>query len=129
MYNSNTMNGPIFNYIVETEDLNTIDEIWGITRLHDAVQKHDMDQITRLLESGADPNIPDALDHLPLNYGGSYPLHYAVEQGSVEIVELLLKYGANPNLRNGDQELPIEVAQNQRSYKLATYDRIIDLLK
>lgn len=99
-------------------DINEIDEIWGTTRLHRAIEKQDLNEIKSLLDAGANPNIPDELDHLPLNYGGSYPLHYAVEIGNIQIIQLLLQYGANPTLRNSDDELPIDIANNRKIYKL-----------
>lgn len=116
---------------IDSVNINTIDEVWGTTPLHDAIEKKNFNEIERLLKAGADPNIADELDHLPLNYGGSYPLHYAVDTGLVEIVQLLLQYRANPQLPNRDAELPIDIAYNRKLYRTDkdSYDRIIEVLK
>lgn len=116
---------------INKDNINDIDEICGMTLLHMAIEKRDINLIHDLLNLGADPNISDELDHLPLNYGGSYPLHYAVEYGYPEIVEILLQHGANPSIRNRDNELPIDIAYSKRPYKSnkENYNQIINLLQ
>ena len=49
----------------------------------------DLDQVTRLLGEGADPNIA--------THAGETPLTFAADWGLVEIAERLLRAGADPN--------------------------------
>jgi ankyrin repeat protein len=54
------------------------------------VLKNDQQQVTGLLQSGADPNTEDA-DH-------STPLRVAVVTGRTELVRVLLDHGAKPDM-------------------------------
>lgn len=60
--------------------------------LFDAIENHDLDRVTELLEGGADPNVIKA------EWPKWLPLHAAIEEleygGSVEALVLLLRCGA-----------------------------------
>lgn len=63
--------------------------------LFDAIEQHDVDNITTLLSQGDDPNVPQ------VEFPRWRPLEAAIEEldsgGSIEIVRLLIKYGADVN--------------------------------
>jgi len=54
----------------------------GTTPLHTAAQKGDLNQVSQLLATGADPNIPDKR--------GYWPIHHAHAEGHIDIVKRLL---------------------------------------
>jgi ankyrin repeat protein len=70
--------------------------------IFEAVERHDIDRLARLLRDGADPNI--LRDSPPL----WRPLHAAIEElehgGSIEALILLLRAGADPDAYDGDQD-------------------------
>ena len=57
--------------------------------LHEAAKKGDLDQINRLLETGATADVMDE--------NSNTPLYVAVGQGHKDVVELLILKGANVN--------------------------------
>ncbi|XP_045470524.1 putative ankyrin repeat protein RF_0381 [Harmonia axyridis] len=61
------------------------------TVLHKAVKKGDEKKTLKLLEKGANPNIPD-LGHLRT-------LHLAVKYGHLHLIPILVEYGANLDLK------------------------------
>ncbi len=102
--------------------VNEREEYLGETPLQIAIESGNLSLIELLLTAGADSNMPDDLDHLPLNYGGNTPLHYAVRKGDIEIVRLLLKFKADPQIADQDNQLPIDIARYER------LDQIVELL-
>ena len=68
----------------------------GNTALHRAVRAHNLAEVNRLLNAGADCSIINLYDEAPL--------HMAVMLRDVDIVISLLAYGADPNqqVRNGE---------------------------
>jgi ankyrin repeat protein len=64
-------------------------------------------EVTRLLAAGTDPNVED-LD-------GDTPLHIAAEQCRADLAELLLRHGADPNVRNNEGKTPADLANCARS--------------
>ncbi len=75
---------------------------FGVTALHWAVSKGDIEMVKLLLDHGADPNIKDL--------AGGTPLHWAVAAGFPDIVELLLERGADPNARDNAGNTPLHIA-------------------
>ena len=103
--------------------------------LHGAVVRNQSEMVRTLLQSGADPNIPDPLLQTPLhlaainaritsakvllaeganpNLGderGRTPLHCAVHAGSMDVVRLLLQSGCNVNALDKSDSLAIHYA-------------------
>jgi ankyrin repeat protein len=76
--------------------------LFGDYPIHIAATRGMPDEITLLLENGADVNAKG--EH------GYTPLHDAVEQGHIEAVQLLLRHGATRSIRNDDGDTPIELA-------------------
>ena len=72
-----------------TEDINTQD-VLGETRLFEAVSEDNVDEVSRLLSLGADPNISEN--------NGITPLMEAVSNGNLQIARSLLGGGADPHL-------------------------------
>lgn len=71
--------------------------------LHIAVRRGTLDDISELLEVGANINLPGDM--------GNTPLHYAAMAGRNEVISFLLTRGANPKLENEFSETPLKVAQ------------------
>lgn len=64
-----------------------IQDIWGYTALHLAIQKRRFDVAHTLIQRGANVNL--------LNLHGENSLHLAVESGSVPLASLLIEQGAD----------------------------------
>ena len=92
----------------------------GETRLYRAARSGNIKEVKRLLNNGANPDVPDA--------HGLTPLHQAAYWGETEIVDLLIKAGANVNAENkGRGWTPLHsaaVSGGMRSRK-----DVIDLLR
>jgi ankyrin repeat protein len=71
-----------------------------LTPLHLAALRGGAEEVERLLNSGADPNVRDVF--------GRTPLHYAAARNHKAAAELLLKHGADPNAKDG--ETPLDLA-------------------
>lgn len=83
------------NYIHIQEFVSNHTDEKGETLLHQAVKNNDLSSLKLLLESGADPNIP--------NLEGGTPLHYAVlsdQKAFSFLAEILLKYNADINAKD-----------------------------
>lgn len=72
-------------------DVNSRDR-YGLTAINLAATAGKIEAVKFLLESGADPNIPDSF------YGMSTPISQAASHGHIEIVSLLLDKGAKPSV-------------------------------
>ena len=70
-----------------------------------------------LLESGADPNLPDA--------NGDTPLHFAAQVFDTALVSLLTGAGAGVNTQNGSGETPLQAARDHANAAVAR--RLVDL--
>jgi ankyrin repeat protein len=63
--------------------------------LHLAARRGDLDAVTRLLESGANPNA------LWTHWGmDAAPLHFAIWEGHMDVIRRLLDAGADPSIRD-----------------------------
>ena len=70
------------------------------TPLYLAINQNKPEIAKKLLEVGADPNIPA--------YYQRTPLHIAVTSRRVELIELLVKHGADPNLKDKKNKSPLD---------------------
>jgi len=73
-----------------------------LTPLHLAALRGGAEEVERLLNSGADPNVRDVF--------GRTPLHYAAARNHKAAAELLLKHGADPNAKDNGGETPLDLA-------------------
>jgi ankyrin repeat protein len=116
-----------------------------------ACSQSNMEIIRHLLAHGADPNLGDSADTLPLHiclakyelraaelllkngaqvdvlFSQNFklsPLHVAMQKGSKKMAEMLLKYGAVVNIKNYNGETPLYLA-----VKLGVDEAIPQLLK
>lgn len=71
-------------------------------KLRYASSTNNTELVSRLLESGADPNTSD-------EYKRS-PLHLAACRGYIHVMQLLLKFGANPNVIDSLGNTPLHLA-------------------
>lgn len=111
-------------------------KLWLHTPLVEAARYGDAPLVTRLVESGRDPNVTNVLGMTPLHYmvagnqpdavelllehgaasdpsddGGMTPLHWAIRRHrNPAIVRLLLHYGAIPDAQDGDGKTPADYA-------------------
>lgn len=77
--------------------------LFGDQPIHVAATRGAIDELTVLLENGANINVPG--EH------GYRPLHDAVEQGHVEAVRWLLRNGADRSLRSKNNLSPFDLAE------------------
>jgi len=70
------------------------------TALAIAADERDADEVWRLLQGGADPNIPDP--------AGLLPIYYAVLNHDLRTFDLLMKAGADPSKKVGRRISPID---------------------
>jgi len=71
----------------------------GITRLHDAISKNDLDKVKELIQLGADVNLSSTNERLA-------PLHVAVQNNNEDIAKLLLQAGADIDGKDNDGFTP-----------------------
>ena len=81
------------------------------TPLHEASYRGNRDTAKLLLESGADPNLPDCW--------GKTPLHGAAYVGSQEVVQLLIEGGAYLNVSDEDGRTPLHEATDRGHLEVA----------
>ena len=78
--------------------------------LHWIVRVEDKELTKRLLDAGANPNLPNAL--------GLLPLHLAIENGDAGMVRLLLDRGADPRRADRTGESPLYQAARGGSVEI-----------
>jgi ankyrin repeat protein len=81
--------------------------------IHAAAASRNLDIVRAVLESGADPNVPQQQ--------GFVPLHEAASSGNREMAELLVKHGANPRLANEAGKSSIDLARDKGHPDLAAW--------
>ena len=73
-------------------------DVYGMTPLHYAMRSKNADAAIALLEAGADPNIPNRDNVIPLAMIGVIPKR-------LDVLELMLKKGGNVHFYNGHYEV------------------------
>ena len=73
-------------------------DVYGMTPLHYAMRSKNADAAIALLEAGADPNIPNRDNVIPLVMIGMIPKR-------LDVLELMLKKGGNVHFYNGHYEV------------------------
>ena len=83
----------------------------GKTPLHLAIENDCEEDIIRyLIQNGANLDVKDTYDLVPL--------HYAAERANVKAVELLIEHGANINPSNNNDYTPICAAVQSTRYNV-----------
>ncbi len=72
----------------------------GVTRLHSAVKRGDIEAIRSLL--GDDPSLVNTVSETDPRL--TYPLHVAAEFGQAEAARVLIGYGADLSLLDGEND-------------------------
>nr|WP_259457819.1 ankyrin repeat domain-containing protein [Moraxella catarrhalis] len=73
-------------------------DVYGMTPLHYAMRSQNADAAIALLEAGADPNIPNRDNVIPLAIIGMIPKR-------LDVLKLMLKKGGNVHFYNGHYEV------------------------
>ncbi len=82
--------------------------------LIDAAVSNDYDEVKRLLESGADPDVQSELeDDL-----GFTALMWAASNNNERMVDLLIEHGANPYLMNSNYDMAYTIAIKENNHIL-----------
>ncbi|KAL7302491.1 hypothetical protein TKK_0005135 [Trichogramma kaykai] len=102
-----TFDRSIIKYLVPFMDVNDSD-LYGRMPLHYAVHFGDLEIVKMLLQQGANPNKPNAIN--------STPFHIAVKKDKLQIAELMLKYNADPNLVTHKGSTPLHLAIRNNSH-------------
>ena len=81
-----------------------------INRTHSSLEAMKVDTVRRLLEHGADPNIP--------NNNHTSPLHQESSLGRLEVTQLLLSHGAKVDAKDGEGRTPFELAASNGHHEI-----------
>ena len=87
-------------------DVNAKTKFYGITPLHFAARKGNIEATKALIKNGADVNAKHP------NYGDT-PLHVAVKNQHKDVVKLLISSGADINAKNKYRETPLDLAKQK----------------
>jgi ankyrin repeat protein len=89
--------------VAEYESVVSLVDVDGVTPLHCAAIKNDIDIAAMLLSRRSEIDAPD--------YRGQTPLFYAVRNGSVDMVRELLRVGAKAHVRDLEGNTPLTYAE------------------
>lgn len=90
----------IESFLDDREQLDRLDDQFGVSPLSWAVLKRDLSLVERLLDHGADVNVA--------NRDGNRPLHAAAFLGGDEIAAKLVERGADPQARSQAGDTPLQ---------------------
>jgi len=102
----------VINYLLKKGSNINIQDTYGNTPLHTAIQNDFFPIIDLLLKKGANTNIQ--------NNNGDTPLYKAASYGNVQVISLLLDKGANCNLQNKKRNTPLHIATAKKNIPLIT---------
>ncbi|HST78306.1 MAG TPA: ankyrin repeat domain-containing protein [Verrucomicrobiae bacterium] len=95
---------------VDLTDVNQVG-LFGERPLDIAAVRGSIEELTALLDAGAEVNAPGEC--------GNTPLHEAVSQGHFAVAKLLLKFGATTEMRNQFGQTPLDIARMHNRGDLA----------
>lgn len=98
-------------------DINRPLGIYGKSRLVDAAEKGEVDEVRRLLERGADIHSRDKFRETAL--------HYAAENGHLEVVKVLLSWGADRDLLDSTRRTPLACCRQRRRRQHEEVERVL----
>jgi ankyrin repeat protein len=136
----------LFDWMVQTADVNDTD-IDGKTALHAACESNNLYALRRLLDAGADPNIPSVKGATPvitaacrgsfdairvllatpgvdphhLTLTGDNAVHCAALRGDLDICQALVEAGVDPDLESGFRRSPLMLAIISRRASVVRY--------
>jgi uncharacterized protein len=87
---------------VDLTDVNQVG-LFGERPLDIAAVRGSIEELTALLDAGAEVNAPGEC--------GNTPLHEALSQGHFAVAKLLLEYGATTEIRNEFGQTPLDFAR------------------
>lgn len=79
----------------------------GLTALHDAADRCDLEAMKQLIQKGAEVNATIRSNESDSPDWGNTPLHYAARGGHKAAIELLLEHGADINAKNDRGATPL----------------------
>lgn len=95
---------------------------YGMTPLHYAMRGKNAEAAIALLEAGADPNIPNRDNVIPLAMIGGMPER-------LDLLKLMLDKGANTHYKNGNNELSIVNSMKKHLGSQEKFIPVIQLLE
>jgi uncharacterized protein len=95
---------------VDLTDVNQVG-LFGERPLDIAAVRGSIEELTALLDAGAEVNAPGEC--------GNTPLHEAVSQGHFAVAKLLLEFGATTEMRNEFGQTPLDIARMHNRGDLA----------
>lgn len=108
-------------YIDKGVTINAQDR-YGMTPLHYAMRGKNAEAAIALLEAGADPNIPNRDNVIPLAMIGGMPER-------LDLLKLMLDKGANTHYKNGNNELSIVNSMKKHLGSQEKFIPVIQLLE
>ncbi|WP_019673728.1 ankyrin repeat domain-containing protein [Psychrobacter lutiphocae] len=108
-------------YIKNNVPVNAQDS-YGMTPLHYAMRGKNAEAAIALLEAGADPNIPNRDNVIPLAMIGGMPER-------LDVLELMLEKGGNPNYINASNDISIVKSLKKHVGHMDKFKPVIELLE
>ncbi|HDR1022214.1 TPA: ankyrin repeat domain-containing protein [Pasteurella multocida] len=113
---------PVINFYIQHGVPVNAQDIYGMTPLHYAMRAKNGDAAIALLEAGANPNIPNQDNVIPLAMMGGIPYR-------LDVLKLMLDKGGNVHYKNGNNELGIVYSVKKHLGKQDRYKPMIELME
>ncbi|SUD90602.1 ankyrin repeat domain-containing protein [Psychrobacter phenylpyruvicus] len=97
-------------------------DVYGMTPLHYAMRGKNAEAAIALLEAGADPNIPNRDNVIPLAMIGGMPER-------LDVLKLMLEKGGNPNYINANNDISIVKSLKKHVGNVDQFKPVIELLE